>query len=83
MNANVLVAVVAGVLNLILSLLVPCALNRNNLPYVENVNRMFVQHREMLVTSSLLVAVIVYLALLVSPNVDVQLQNLLSLTKGN
>jgi hypothetical protein len=60
---NIFIAIIAALVNLVLSILVPCALKKTNVPFLTEVKKMLTQHREMLLTSSLLVGVIVYLAL--------------------
>ena len=57
------IAVIAALVNLLLSILVPCALKKTNVSFLTEIKKMLNQHREMLLTSSLLVGVIVYLAL--------------------
>ena len=69
----IFIAVIAGLVNLLLSVLVPCALKQTNQSMALEVRRMFDQHREMLVTSSLLTAVIVYIALKAAPTVRSEL----------
>jgi hypothetical protein len=60
---SIFIAIIAALVNLVLSILVPCALKKTNVPLLTEVKKMLTQHREMLLTSSLLVGVIVYLAL--------------------
>jgi hypothetical protein len=60
---SIFIAIIAALVNLVLSILVPCALKKTNVPLLTEVKKMLNQHREMLLTSSLLVGVIVYLAL--------------------
>lgn len=73
MNEKVFIAVVAALVNLLLSVLVPCALKKQDQPMLVAVKKMFDQHREMLVTSSVLVGVIVYLSLLAAPTMRAEL----------
>ncbi len=67
---HLFIAVIAALVNLFLSILVPCALKKTDLPLLTEVKKMLNQHREMLLTSSLLVGVIVYLALQAAPIVQ-------------
>lgn len=83
MNDNIFIAIVAALVNLLLSVLVPCALKNQESSYLTGVKKMFNQHREMLVTSSVLVGVIVYLSLVAAPSVrseiSTPLMNLMAL----
>jgi hypothetical protein len=81
MDEHIFIALVAALVNLILSILVPCALkdSKNILPQVR---LMLEHHRATLLTSSVLVAVIVYLALKAAPVVKNELpDSLLNLAK--
>ena len=73
MHEHIFVAVIAALVNLLLSVLVPCALKKSDQPLLAELKRMFGQHREMLVTSSILVGVIVFLALQAAPIVRQEL----------
>jgi len=83
MDDNIFIAIVAALVNLLLSVLVPCALKNQDASYLASVKKMFNQHREMLVTSSILVGVIVYLSLIAMPTVrseiSAPLMNLMAL----
>jgi hypothetical protein len=60
---KVVLALIAALVNFILSVLIPCALKGNTDPWVVQFRKMFDEHRKMLITSSLLVGLIVYMAL--------------------
>jgi hypothetical protein len=83
MDDKIFIAIVAALVNLLLSVLVPCALKNQEASYLTGVKKMFNQNREMLVTSSVLVGVIVYLSLVAAPTVRAEmpepLLNLMSL----
>jgi hypothetical protein len=66
MDQDIFIAVIAALVNLVLSIVVPCAL-KNNKDFLPQVRIMLEQHRATLLSSSLLVAVIVYLALKAAP----------------
>ena len=86
MDEHIFIAVIAALVNLLLSVLVPCALKKSDIHFLANIKKMFNQHREMLITSSLLVGVIVYLALKAAPTVmteiPVPLMNLMRLGRS-
>ena len=60
---HLFIAIIAALVNLVLSILIPCALKKTDVPLLTEAKKMLKQHREMLLTSSVLVGVIVYLAL--------------------
>jgi hypothetical protein len=70
------IAIIAALVNLFLSILVPCALKKTNASFLTESKKFFNQNREMLYTSSSLVAVIVYLALEAAPIVKDEMPQL-------
>jgi len=68
MNDEIFIALVAALVNLILSILVPCAL-KNYRNFLPEVRIMLENNRSALLTSSGLVFVVVYIALVISPTV--------------
>jgi hypothetical protein len=69
---DIFIALVAALVNLILSILVPCAM-KDKANFLPTVRTMLQQHRTALITSSVLVAVTVFLALQAAPVVKNQL----------
>ena len=63
---DIFIALVAALVNLILSILVPCAM-KDKTNFLPTVRTMLQQHRTALITSSVLVAVTVFLALQAAP----------------
>jgi hypothetical protein len=72
MDEHIYIALIAALVNLVLSILVPCALKDSN-NILPQVRMMLEQHRATLLTSSVLVAVIVYIALKAAPVVKSEL----------
>lgn len=72
MDEHIFIAVIAALVNLILSIIVPCAL-QNKKDFLPQVRIMLEQHRATLLTSSVVVAVMVYLALKAAPVVRSEL----------
>ena len=79
MSDHIFIAVIAALVNLVLSILVPCAL-KNNQNFLPEVRKMLEHHRATLISSSILVAVIVFIALTVAdevkPSIPVKVLNL-------
>jgi hypothetical protein len=60
------IAIIAAIVNLFLSILVPCLFKKNNLPkspLLPEIKKMITNNSEVLLISSLLVGIIVYLSL--------------------
>lgn len=68
--SKLLIAVVGALLNMILSSTVPCLLKKSTQPLAVNVRTVFTNHRQVILTSSVLVGVIIYVALSVSPDIE-------------
>lgn len=68
MDDNIFIAIIASLVSLILSIIVPCALKdyQNILP---EVRKMLETHRRSLLVSSVLVFVTVYIALSIAPDI--------------
>ena len=68
--ANVLfVALVAALVNTVLTLVLPCAFKNTNLPFITRLRDAFASNRDVLVTSNLVVGVVVFITLHVSQTV--------------
>jgi hypothetical protein len=70
------ISVVVVLLNLLLSLIVPCILKDSDQPFVENVKKVFNNNKQLIITNSIILGVIVYTALCIAPSVDDTLTNL-------
>ena len=68
-NKDIFISVVAGVLNFILSLILPVMLKGSNVNFITNIRKVFSNNKELLLTSSLIVVILVYLALSISPQI--------------
>lgn len=68
MSEHIFIAIIAALVNLVLSIIVPCAL-KNSQNLLPEIRKMLEHHRATLITSSVLVAVIVFIALTVAVEV--------------
>lgn len=73
MHEQIFIAIIASLVNLLLSVLVPCMLKQSEQPLLSQVKKLFNQHRDMLLTSSVLTGVIVLLSLQAAPIVREEL----------
>lgn len=65
-----LISVVGALLNALLSATVPCLIKKSDLPLLVNVRTVFAANRQVIVTSSVLVGVIIFISLNVAPDVE-------------
>ena len=70
MEYHFFVALVGALLNMILSVTIPCLLKRSKQPFLNDVKKVFQTNREVIIASSLIVAITIYLALRVSPDLE-------------
>jgi len=70
MNNNLVIALLCGVVSMVLSVTMPCLLNKVNTPMLDNVKVVFNNNKHLVVVSSLVVVVTAYLALSLYPLVS-------------
>lgn len=70
MDPHIFIALVGALLNMSLSVTVPCVLKKTDQPFLTQVKKVFETNRQVILTSSLIIALTIYLALKVSPNVQ-------------
>ena len=73
---NLYVAIIAAVVNAILTLILPCLLNNSNLPILVKIRNAYNKRHESIIISSVIVALIVYISIELAPhllNKDFQL----------
>lgn len=76
MDPHILVALVGGLLNMVLSVTVPCLVKKTEQPFLNDVKKVFEVNRQVIITSSIIVAVTVYLALKISPELGVTMNDM-------
>ena len=67
MDYDLLVAIVAAMLNIILSLLLPSLLKNSNLPFAQQVKKNYECNRDVIMVSSVLTVIFVYVSLKITP----------------
>jgi hypothetical protein len=70
MNINIFIAILGGLINMILSLIIPYLLKNTNTPLLTQINTIYTTNKQLIITSSLIVALTIYIALSVGPNMD-------------
>ena len=66
MYCNLIISIVAGLINLVLSAMIPCLLKDSNVNFLTNIKKVFSNNKELILTSSLIVVILVYLSLSIS-----------------
>ena len=79
MDSHIFIALVGGLLNMILSVTVPCLVKTTNQPFLNDVKKVYETNRQVIVTSSLIVALTIYLALKIAPEFQYDLNELTGL----
>ncbi len=70
MDAHIFIALVGALLNMALSTTVPCLVKKTEQPFLVQVRKVFETNRQVILTSSLIVAITIYLALKISPELE-------------
>lgn len=65
-----LISVVGALLNMLLSATVPCLIKKSNLPLLDNVKLVFESNRQVIITSSVLVGILIFVSLSVAPEIE-------------
>ena len=67
MDSDLIVAIVAAMLNVVLSLLLPSLLKNSNLPFAVQVKKNYECNRDVIMVSSVLTIIFVFISLKISP----------------
>ena len=70
MDAHIFIALVGALLNMALSVTVPCLIKKTEQPFLTQVKKVFETNRQIILTSSLIVAITIYLALKIAPEIQ-------------
>jgi hypothetical protein len=79
MDNHILIACTGALLNMVLSVSVPYLIGKSKQPFLKDIKEVYNLHRQLIVTSSLIVALIIYLALKITPETTPNLHELASL----
>jgi hypothetical protein len=78
------VAIVAAMINIILSLILPILLKKSTLPFTQQIKKNYECNREVILVSSVLVVIFVFISLKITPWVNSNIfSNLAKLTKSS
>ena len=79
-DTNIFIAILGGFINMILTLIIPCLLKKTKEPLLTNINKFYTNNKQLIITSSIIVAITIYIALSLTPSVNNMLS---SITENN
>ena len=79
MDPHIFIALVGALLNMALSVTVPCLVKKTNQPFLNDVKKVFEVNRQVIITSSIIVALTIYLALKIAPELNSSMNDLTGL----
>jgi hypothetical protein len=79
MSECLIIALVGALINMILSLVVPCIIKDSQVPILVNIKKVYTTHKQTILTSSVIVFITIYLALKLTPTLGFSMDNDMSL----
>lgn len=70
MEPEFFIALVGALVNMVLSVIIPCLLKKSDQSFLVDIKKVFQTNREVIFASSLIVAITIYLALTISPELQ-------------
>ena len=75
MSEYIMIAIVGAIINMILALLIPCLLKDTQMPLLTNIKKVYATHKQVIIISSVIVFITIYLALKVTPVLGLSFDN--------
>jgi len=76
MDSNMIIVLTAMLVNLVLSLVVPCLFKDMNQPFLEQIKQIFNTNKQLILTSTVIVGIITYIALQMYPLLEDKLDSI-------
>ena len=70
MEEHILIAIIAGLLNILFSILIPPLLNKTHIPFTNEIKNHYECNKQYILISTLLTVVLVYISLKVTPYIQ-------------
>ena len=83
MSECVIIAIVGALINMVLALIIPCLLKNTKQPILANIKKVYTTHKQVIITSSVIVFITIYLALKLTPQLGFSFNNEISLNPIN
>lgn len=69
MNLSLITALIGAVINMVLSIVIPCLINKSNQPFLVQIKAVYETNRQLILVSSLIIAITIYMAMEFAPNI--------------
>jgi hypothetical protein len=79
-ETKILISIIGGLVNMILTLIIPCLLKKNKEPLLNNINKYYNNNKHIIISSSIIVSITIYIALTLTPSIDDALSSLVEET---
>jgi hypothetical protein len=79
MSECIMIAIVGALINMILALIIPCLIKNTEQPLLVNIKKVYSTHKQVIITSSVIVFITIYLALKLTPELGFSFKNEMSL----
>jgi hypothetical protein len=71
MSEHILIAFIGAVINMLLALIIPCLLKNSQTPLLVNIKKVYETHKQVIITSSVIIFITIYLALKLTPELGI------------
>ena len=83
MSEGIIIAIIGALINMILALIIPCLIKNTQQPILVNIKKVYATHKQVIITSSVIVFITIYLALKLTPALGFSFDNEISLNPIN
>jgi hypothetical protein len=73
MEEHLLIAVIAALLNILFSILIPPLISNSKLPFTQEIKKHYECNKNFILVSTILIVVLVYISLKITPHIKTQL----------
>jgi len=77
MDSNIVIALVGALINIILSVVIPCIFKKSENDIVNDVKKVYAANRQLILSSSIIIGITIYLALEFTPQLKEVFDNLI------
>ena len=83
MDKHIFITIVAILLNILLASVIPCWFKNSNEPLINNIKKVFITDRDLILTSSLILGLIVYISLKIEYSLNIDFNNFIDIPRNN
>ncbi len=83
MTECIMIAIVGALINLILALIIPCLLKNTQQHILVNIKKVYAVNKQVIITSTIIVFITIYLALKITPELGFSFNNEISINPRN